>query len=159
MFFYDAKGRLARIEVGDFQKSRERAEIQLCRRYDTADRLVLKLNPIVTQSCTVIEPDVRDDWVRYAYEEYAGVPVKLLEEWHHGTQGCWSKKFNLVRAGPKPEDVWGAAEANSGSGVTTIYGSVTVSSTTIRRILSWTLLDAGPARRIFSLVRQFHWTS
>jgi hypothetical protein len=125
-YFYDDKGRISRIEVGDFEKPGQRAEVKICRRYDDKDRLLLFLNPHTTNACPSGVPDVRDEWLRYRYGENQGTEVILLDEWHHGNaEGRWSKKFEVFRVGPKPGDIWGAALAKSEKGVTTIYGSNT----------------------------------
>jgi hypothetical protein len=125
MFSYDGRGRVVQVEVADFDNRGRQAQMRICRRYDEKNRVVLKLNPHVTQRCTEGAPDVRDQWLRYAYGEYDGKPVKLLEEWHYGDETRWKKKFDMFRVGPQPGAVWGAALAKSGKGVTTIYGSNT----------------------------------
>jgi hypothetical protein len=124
MYFYDDKGRIARIDEGEFGKKDEKAKIKICRKYDEQDRLVLFLNPRTTQTCSSEGPDLRDEWIRYKYGEVDGKQVTIWDEWHHGDEsGRWSKRFERFRTGFGADDIDGAASAKSHKGVTTIYGS------------------------------------
>lgn len=124
MFFYDARGRIARIERGDYEQPELSAVVEICRRYDEKDRLTLLLKPITTRSCSNNPPDVRDKWLRLRYGEYEGKDVVLLEEVHYGSKtGEWVKDFDRFSAGAAPDAPHGAAHAKSEKGVTVIYGS------------------------------------
>ncbi len=124
LYFYDSKGRIARLEEGDFQKLEQKAVIKICREYDEEDNLTLLLNPKRSQSCMARPPDLRDEWLRSRYGKYEGKQVELLDEWHRGdATGQWSKHFGRFRTGPGPDAVFGAAKARWGKGVTVIYGS------------------------------------
>jgi hypothetical protein len=123
-YFYDKKGRIAKIAVGDFMNVINAADVKICREYDDKDRLLLYMNPHTTQSCSNEPPDVRDEWLRNRYGDYRGEKVLLLDEWHHGSAGGrWSKKFEVFRTSAGPDNVRGAALAKWVKGVTTIYGS------------------------------------
>lgn len=124
MFFYDKKGRLAKIAEGDFTRNVSAAQIKICRTYDDQDRLLLFLNPRTTQTCSHDEPDVRDEWIRYKFASFNGEQIEYWDEWHRGDQtGRWSKRFNKFRTGFGANHIDGAAKAKSQKGVTTIYGS------------------------------------
>ena len=124
LYFYDKKGRLMRLEEGDFRKPAQKASIKICREYDEEDNLTLLLDPKNSQSCQANSPDVRDEWLRYRYGKYQGKQVTLLDEWHRGSAGGkWSKSFSVFRTGVGPDAVYGAAKAKMGKGVTVIYGS------------------------------------
>jgi hypothetical protein len=62
MYFYDKKGRITRLEQGDFRKPEQKPSIMICREYDEDDHLTLLLDPKTTQSCHANPPDVRDEW-------------------------------------------------------------------------------------------------
>ena len=124
LYFYDKKGRLIRLEEGDFQKPEQKASIKICREYDDDDNLTLLLDPKNSQSCQASPPDIRDEWMRYRYGKYKGEQVELLDEWHRGSAaGQWSKHFGVFRTGVEPDAVFGSAKAKAGRGVTLIYGS------------------------------------
>lgn len=124
LYFYDKKGRLIRLEEGDFQKPEQKASIKICREYDSDDNLTLLLDPRNSQSCQANPPDVRDEWIRYRYGKYEGKQVELLNEWHSGSAaGRWSKHFGVFRTGVGPDAIVGGAKAKIGRGVTLIYGS------------------------------------
>jgi hypothetical protein len=124
MYYYDTKGRIARIEEGDFLNKGAKARIKICRTYDDQNRLLLFLNPRTTQTCSHDVPDVRDEWIRYKYGEVDGDQVTIWDEWHHGDEsGRWSKRFEKFRTGYGPDDIYGAASSKSDKGVVTIYGS------------------------------------
>jgi hypothetical protein len=124
LYFYDNKGRLNRLEQGDFRKPEQKASIKICREYDDDDNLTLLLDPRNSQSCQASPPDVRDEWIRYRYGKYEGKQVELLDEWHSGSAASkWSKHFGVFRTDVKPNAVFGSAKANSDKGVTLIYGS------------------------------------
>ncbi|MYN41259.1 hypothetical protein GTP55_17995 [Duganella sp. FT109W] len=124
LYFYDSKGRIIRLEQGEFQKNKEKASIKICREYDKEDNLTLLLNPKNSQRCQANPPDVRDEWIRYRYGKHDGKLVQLLEEWNRGSaSGKWGKDFELFRTGTGPDAVFGAAKARIGKGVTVIYGT------------------------------------
>ena len=124
LYFYDKKGRIVRLEEGNFRKPEQKASIKICREYDEEDNLTLLLDPKNSQSCQANPPDVRDEWLRYRYGKYQGKQVTLLDEWHRGNAGGkWSKSFSVFRTGVGPDAVYGAAKAKMGKGVTVIYGS------------------------------------
>lgn len=124
MFFYDAKGRVIRLEEGDFRKPDQKASIKICRQYDDDDNLTLLLDPRNSQSCRATPLDVRDEWLQSRYAKYDGKTVELLNEWHRGSaSGKWSKSFDVFRSSAGPDAVFGAAKAKEGKGVTIIYGS------------------------------------
>jgi hypothetical protein len=125
MYSYDAKGRIVKIDEGDFAKREESALTRICRKYDDQDRVTLLLNPRTTQSCDGEVPDNRDEWIRYRYGEVDGKQEVVWDEWHHGNAaGTWSKHFWTFRTGLGADDVRGAAKAKSRKGgVTEIYGS------------------------------------
>lgn len=124
LYSYDSKGRLTRLEQGDFRTPEQKAPIMICREYDEEDNLTLLLDPKNSQSCQANPPDVRDEWLRYRYGKYQGKQVTLLDEWHRGSAGGkWSKSFSVFRTGVGPDAVYGAAKAKMGKGVTVIYGS------------------------------------
>lgn len=124
MYFYDKKGRITRLEQGDFRKPEQKPSIMICREYDEEDHLTLLLDPKTTQSCHANPPDVRDEWMRYRYGKYDGKLVGLRDEWHTGnSDGTWSKTIRIFRTGPGPDAVFGGAKAKSGMGITLIYGS------------------------------------
>ena len=124
LYFYDRKGRIVRLEEGDFQKPEQKAAIKICREYDEEDNLTLLLDPKNSQSCLASPPDVRDEWLRYRYGKSDGKRVELLDEWHRGSAaGKWSKNFGAFRTGVGPDAIYGAAKAKSGKGLTVIYGS------------------------------------
>jgi hypothetical protein len=124
LYFYDDKGRLTRLEQGEFQKPGQKAAIKICRKYDDDDNLTLLLDPKNSQSCQASPPDVRDEWIRYRYGKYKGEQVELLDEWHRGSAaGKWSKHFGVFRTGAEPDAVFGSAKAKVDRGVTLIYGS------------------------------------
>ena len=124
LYFYDNKGRLTRLEEGEFEKPGQKATIKICRKYDDDDNLTLLLDPRTSQSCQASPPDVRDEWIRYRYGKYKGEQVELLNEWHSGSAaGKWSKHFYNFRTGAEPDAVFGFAKAKVNRGVTLIYGS------------------------------------
>jgi hypothetical protein len=125
MYSYDEKGRITKIEEGDFSKRDEGAITRICRKYDEQDRLTLLLNPRSSQRCDSDVPDIRDEWIRYKYGEVDGKQEVIWEEWHHGNAaGNWSKTFEPFRTGLGADDVEGGARAKSRKGgVTEIYGS------------------------------------
>ncbi len=124
LYFYDNRGRLVRLEEGEFEKPEMPAVIKICREYDEDDNLTLLLDPKNSQRCLARPPDVRDEWLRYRYGKYDGKQVELLDEWHRGNAaGKWSKNFGAFRTGTGPNAVYGAAKAKMGKGVTVIYGS------------------------------------
>jgi hypothetical protein len=124
MYYYDLHGRIARIEEGNFSRKDKKSVIRICRLYDDKNRLVLFLNPHTSQSCGLAAPDLRDEWIRYRYDDIQGGQITFWDEWHHGDdQGKWSKKFEKFASKPGADGVGGAALAKSGKGVTTIYGS------------------------------------
>jgi hypothetical protein len=124
LYFYDKKGRISRIEEGDFEYPERRPVIRICKKYDEKDRLVLLLNPQTSQSCSANPPDTRDAWGRLQDGEDKGEGVEIFDEWHHGdAEGNWSKSFGRFTSGLTPDAVSGAAKAKSSKGVTIIYGS------------------------------------
>ncbi len=124
MYFYDSKGRIARLEQGSFLKPGKRSEIKICRQYDNDDNLTLLLNPRSSQSCLATPPDLRDEWWRHRYGKHNGQQVMLLSEWHRGdVDGTWSKDIWRFSTDASPGAVGGAAKAESGKGVTVIYNS------------------------------------
>lgn len=125
MYSYDKKGRILKIDEGDFSRREEGRLTRVCRRYDDRDRLTLFLNPRTTQNCDADVPDIRDEWIRYRYGEVAGKQEVIWDEWHHGNAaGSWSKHFETFRTGLGVDDVLGSAKAKSRKGgVTEIYGS------------------------------------
>ena len=124
LYFYDSKGRIIRLEEGDFQKPNEKSSIKICREYDKDDNLTLLLDPKNSQSCKASPPDLRDEWLRYRYGRYDGKLVPLLDEWNRSSpSGKWGKDFALFRTSAAPDAVFGAAKAQIGKGVTVIYGT------------------------------------
>jgi hypothetical protein len=83
MYFYDDKGRIARMEEGGYTQRKPNSEIRICRFYDDKDRLVLFLSPRTTQICSNDEPDVRDAWIRFRYGEVEGEQAKIWDEGHY----------------------------------------------------------------------------
>jgi hypothetical protein len=123
MFFYDARGRIARIETGDYETPERPVVVEICRRYDERDRLTLLLKPISTQSCANDPPDVRDKWLHFRFGEYEGEEVVLRKEMHYGSKtGEWFKDFHNFRVGSAPNSPHGVANAKSEKGLTIIYG-------------------------------------
>lgn len=124
LYFYDSKGRIIRLEQGEFEKPEQKAIIKICREYDKEDNLTLLLDPKNSQSCQASPPDVRDEWLRYRYGKDDGKLVELLDEWHRGSaNGKWGKDFGHFRTEVGPNAVFGAAKAKSDKGGTIIYGS------------------------------------
>ena len=124
LYFYDSKGRITRVEQGDFMAPGSKAVIKACRQYDDEDNLTLLLDPKHSQSCQADPPDVHDEWLRYRYAKYDGKLVVLLDEWHTGrVQGGWIKEYGHFRTSAAPTAIFGAAKARSRRGVTVIYGS------------------------------------
>jgi hypothetical protein len=124
LYFYDEKGRLARVSKGRFEDPDRPAVDTMCRRYDDKDRVTLAVVPRISKVCPKGEPDVRDGWRRYKYGEYNGETVPLIRQGHLGAaDGSWSEKTSPFRLGPSPQAIWGNAEADSKNGVTLILGS------------------------------------
>jgi hypothetical protein len=124
LYFYDNKGRLGRLERGDFRRPEQKSVIKICQEYDDDDNLTLLLDPRSSQSCHASPPDLRDEWIRFRYGKYKGEQVEVLNEWHSGSAaGKWSKHFYRFRTGAEPDAIFGFAKAKVNRGVTLIYGS------------------------------------
>ncbi|MEO7494227.1 MAG: hypothetical protein ABIV04_04690 [Massilia sp.] len=123
-YFYDKKGRLIRIEFGDFTKLKQGTKILTCREYDDQDRLILLLNPENSKKCANGSPDLRDEWLRLRYAEDEKGSVREWEELHSGDHSAaWSKRFERFTAGKMPEVIHGSALAKSKKGLTIIFHS------------------------------------